>query len=204
MTPTMIRMMLHAPRTALFMSCLGGVIITACRPAQPGNDTTAQRTQASAADSQSLVIPPPLGTVAAKPNTLQAGKQIGVRRPNVGETTSAGRANTTIPPIARRGDATVAETLTVAAFLDRSMTAGHRVQISGTCLDQFHTRGSAGPPPVSRSDWQLANGTQVVYVVGRMPSGCSAGSLTLTGTVGMDSTLVGGRRVPRRFLVISR
>jgi hypothetical protein len=200
----MIRLMLRAARTTLLVPCLGAVILTACRPAQPGNDTTAQGTQSSASDSQSLVTPPQLGTVASKPNTTTAGKQIGPRRPTVGESTSTTHTIATIPAKARRDEATSADTLSVASFLDRSLNAGQHVQVAGACLDQFHTRGSAGPPPVSRSDWQLAGGTRVVYVVGRMPMSCSAGSPTLTGTVGIDTAVVLGRRAPRRFLVLSR
>ena len=204
MTPLMTRMMLRAARTTLLVSCLGAVMLTACRPAQPGTDTTAQRAQASASDSQSLVTPPQLGTVAAKPNTLTAGKQVGPTRPTAGHPTSNGHAITTIPSKARRDDAAPAETLSVASFLDRALNAGQHVQIAGTCLDQFHTRGSAGPPPVSRSDWQLAGGNHVVYVVGRMPLACSTGSPTLAGSVGIDTTVVAGRRTARRFLVLAR
>jgi hypothetical protein len=203
MTPLMTRTMLSAARTTLLVSCLGAVILTACRPAQPGNDTSAQRAQATATDSQSLVTPPTLGTVAAKPTTSTAGKQIGPSRPSAARSTSSTHPITTIPPKARRGEAAAAESLSVASFLDRSLNAGQHVQITGTCLDQFHTRGSAGPPPVSRSDWQLAGGTQVVYVVGRMPLACSAGPLTLAGTVGIDTTVVLGRRAARRFLVLA-
>jgi hypothetical protein len=200
----MTRVMLRAARTTLLVSCLSAVVLTACSPAQPGTDTTARRAQATAPDSQSLVTPPQLGTVAAKPNTSTGGKQIGPSRPTAGQSTNGTHAITTIPPKARPGEAPAAETLSVASFLDRSLNAGRRVQITGTCLDQFHTRGSAGPPPLSRSDWQLAGGNQVVYVIGRMPLACSAGSLTLTGTVGIDSTVIAGRRAPRRFLVLAR
>jgi hypothetical protein len=189
--------------STLLVPFLGAVVLSGCRPSQPESDTTAQRPQPSASDSQVLVTPPHLGAVTAQPNTSTAGK-MGPKRPGVGDSGASLRANGPIPTKARRGDAATAESLTVASFLDRSMDAGRQVQVTGTCLDQFHARGSAGPPPVSRSDWQLASGTRVVYVVGRMPVACSAGSLTLAATVAIDTTLVSGRREPRRYLVVSR
>lgn len=201
----MNRSLIHAMRSTLLAPYLGTMILVGCKPAKPDNNDSAQRTQATASDSQSLVTPPHLGAaIAVQPGTSSSGKKIGPRRPPAGETTGSAHANATIPVKARRDDAAATESLTVASFLDRSMEAGQRVQVTGTCLDQFHARGSAGPPPVSRSDWQLATGTKVVYVVGRMPAACSAGSLTITATVAIDTTLVGGRSEPRRFLVVSR
>jgi hypothetical protein len=204
MIPTMNRSLPHTMRATLLATYLGAMILVGCKPAKPGNNGGAQGTQPAAADSQSLVTPPHLGAVAAQPGASSTGKEIGPRRPPVGETTGPSHAIATIPAKARRGDTIATESLTVASFLDRSMDAGQRVQVTGTCLDQFHASGSAGPPPVSRSDWQLAAGTRVVYVVGRMPAACSAGPVTLTATVAIDTTLVGGRSEPRRFLVVTR
>ena len=43
------------------------------------------------------------------------------------------------------------DTLTVSSLLSRPVTRGQRVVVRGTCLDQFHTRGSAGPSPIERT-----------------------------------------------------
>jgi hypothetical protein len=204
MRPTITHSLLHAMRSTLLAPFLGAMILAGCKPAQPDNNGGAQAARPTASDSQSLVTPSHLGAVAAQPGTSSTGKEIGPRRPSAGETTGPAHSNATIPVKAQRGDATASESLTVASFLERSIAAGERVQVTGTCLDQFHASGIAGPPPVSRSDWQLATGTKIVYVVGRMPAACSAGPLTLTATVAIDTTLVGGRRAPRRFLVVSR
>jgi hypothetical protein len=200
MTRTMFRILLH-PRLA---SCVALIILGGCQPAQPKNDGVAQPLHPNASDSQSLATPPALGTVPAQASSSPSKSEAGPRRPSGAETVGTPRTKGTIPSTARRSDPSTTESLTVASFLDRSVDAGQRVQVTGTCLDQFHANGSAGPPPVSRSDWQLASGTRVVYVVGRMPAACAAGPLTITATVGIDTTLVGGLREPRRFLVISR
>jgi hypothetical protein len=187
----------HPLRATILVAGLGLLMLAACSPSHPENNGSSP----AGSDSQALVKPPQLGEVAAEPAISDSGKSAGIRRPPVQGTT--GSINGTIPVKARRGVA-ASESLTVGTFLDKSFDAGQRVQIAGTCLDQFHTNASAGPPPVSRSDWQLSSGTRVVYVVGRMPASCATGPVTISATVSIDTTMIAGQRRPRRFLTISR
>lgn len=96
------------------------------------------------------------------------------------------------------------DTLTVSSFLAQPLARGQRVMVSGSCLDQFHTRGAAGPPPVARSDWQLVSGQQVVYVVGPQPGECLSGPVTIVATVGVDTVAGFGKRQERRYLILVR
>ena len=191
--------MLHTLRSLVLLPAVGAMIAAGCRPSQPEKSQVAQPT---ASDSQRLVQPPHLGEVATRPATADSGKTAGPRRPSVPD--SNGPRLGTIPIKARRADTNASELLTVASFLDRTLAAGQHVQVTGTCLDQFHANPSAGAPPVGRSDWQLTNGTQVVYVAGRMPSSCIPGPATISATVAIDTTLIAGKRQPRRYLTISR
>jgi hypothetical protein len=185
-------------RIVVVVSVVVAAIAVACRPSQPENAQVSQRT---ASDSQTLVKPPHLGEVP--PQTVaNSGQVTSPRRPPVSGST--GSRLGAIPVKARRGDTLASESLTVASFLSRALSAGQRVQITGTCLDQFHANPSAGPPPVSRSDWQLTNGGQIVYVVGRMPVSCVPGPAAISAIVTIDTTLIGGQRRPRRFLTIPR
>ena len=194
MSSIMNRIMRRITRSTLLFLGSGAVIVAACAPAQPEKPPTS--------DTQSLGVPQTLGT--ARPQASSTSKaKIEPRRPPVGDLSNA-HDNMSIPLKARRDDESANKPLSVESFVGRSMNAGERVQVTGTCLDQFHARGSAGPPPVSRSDWQLANGTEVVYVTGRMPASCASGTVTISATVGIDTAVVDGQQHARRFLVIPR
>jgi hypothetical protein len=156
-----------------------------------------------ASDSQSLVTPPQLGTAPAASSTTSNQNSTGPRRPSVQDTSIVGRAKGNIPPnVPREGGSK--STFTVSSFLKSRIGAGERVRISGTCLDQFHTRASAGSPPVNRSDWQLSTGDDLLYVVGRMPPSCAGGQTTIAGMVSVDTALIAGERRARRYLSITR
>jgi hypothetical protein len=185
-------------RTLVF-SGIAAVIAAGCSPSKSGNSQVGQQT---APDSQRLVAPLHLGEAAARPASADSSAAISPRRPSI--SASTGPKLGTIPVKARRDDTKPPALLTVASFLDRPLDVGQRIQITGTCLDQFHANASAGAPPVSRSDWQLTNGSQVVYVVGRMPASCIPGPATISASVAIDTTLIAGQRRPRRFLTISR
>jgi hypothetical protein len=205
MTKIMTCNLPYAVRSKLLTPFLGVILLAGCKPAQPENGGSAQGPQQSTSDSPSLGKPPYLGTVAGQSSSSAAKNQIGLRRPPAQETTTNAHVNATIPVKARHEDPAPGGPLSVSAFLDRPVSPGQRVQVTGTCLDQFHARGSAGPPPVSRSDWQLASGTQVVYVVGRMPTSCATEAATsISATVGIDTTMIAGTSRPRRYLVIPR
>jgi hypothetical protein len=180
------------------MAASAMVLLTACSPAHPEN----KGEPATTPDSRSLAPPPQLGTVAPE-DSASSGKPGGLRRPSARDTADRGHITAVIPPKARR-DGTAGGALSVASFLSKPVKSGQRVQVTGICLDQFHVRGSAGSPPVSRSDWQLASGVQVVYVVGPMPASCAKGSTTISATVEIDTAIVSGEKQPRRFLAISR
>jgi hypothetical protein len=190
--------MLHTVRTLILISGIGATVATGCTGSQSGNSNVAQQV----ADSQTLVKPPHLGEAAARPVAVDSGTAMSPRRPSL--PVSTGPRLGTIPEKARRADSSASESLTVSSFFDRSLEAGQRIQITGTCLDQFHVKAGAGTPPVSRSDWQLTNGTQAVYVVGRMPASCVPGPATISAIVAIDTTPIGGQRRPRRFLTIPR
>jgi hypothetical protein len=57
---------------------------------------------------------------------------------------------------------------------------------------------------MSRSDWQLAEGDRVMYVVGRYPIACSTGRATISVIADVDTITVGATRRPRQYLVIPR
>lgn len=195
---------LSAVGSRFLISCLISIVAVGCSRARPENENGARDPQLSALDSQSLVTPPVLGTAPAQAVSSSGKNQAAPQRPAVGEKPANSHAITAIPAKARRDNASTSEALSVASFLDRSLDAGQPVQVTGTCIDGFHARGSAGPPPVSRSDWQLSNGTQVVYVVGRMPASCASGAVTISAVVGVDTVAIIGTRRVRRFLVIPR
>jgi hypothetical protein len=186
-------------RITVVVSVVVATMAVACRPSQSEN---AQVSQRPASDSQTLVKPPHLGEVPPRTVATDSGQATSPRRPPASG--SAGSRLGAIPVKARRDDMLASESLTVASFLSRPLSAGQRVQITGTCLDQFHASPSAGLPPVSRSDWQLTNGSQMVYVVGRMPTSCVPGPAAISAIVTIDTTLIGGQRRPRRFLTIPR
>ena len=101
----------------------------------------------------------------------------------------------TIPPAMIRDDSagqTAGATVTVAHVLGSSELPGRMVQVTGTCLGYRVPPLAAGGPPRTRSDWQLENAGQAIYVTGPLPRGCSAteGSpspVTITATVREDT-----------------
>lgn len=195
---------LSAVGSRFLIAGLISIVAVGCSRARPENENGAGDPRLAASDSQSLVTPPVLGTVPAQAVSSGGKNQATPQRPAAGEIPANSHAITAIPAKARRDSAFTGEVLSVASFLDRSLDAGQRVQVTGTCIDGFHARGSAGSPPVSRSDWQLSNGTQVVYVVGRMPASCANGAVTISATVGVDTVTIIGTRRARRYLVIPR
>jgi hypothetical protein len=94
----------------------------------------------------------------------------------------------------------------VRAILDFGQ-AGDTVRVRGLCL-RVGSRGALGAPPVTRSDWVLADARDsmaVIWVTGERPKDCGydAGSRTpidLRGVVGVDSIEVVTGKVVRRFL----
>ncbi len=84
---------------------------------------------------------------------------------------------------------------------------GQEVFVAGRCLG-FPGGQTAGPPPVTRSDWLLDGDSAVIYVTGALPSGCSAtggsaGWTNVHARVAQDTLPALGNEParPRRYLV---
>ncbi len=112
-----------------------------------------------------------------------------------GQTTPAPNGSSPLP-------ATVHEVLT------RASLTGTRVQVRGTCLGYSTPTVAAGAPPLTRSDWQLEEQGEAVWVTGPMPAGCSAtqpaaAPSTISALVAQDTLpgLGGKPGVVRRYLV---
>ena len=98
--------------------------------------------------------------------------------------------------------------VTVHQVLTTPSLAGKSVRITGTCLGYSVPTVAKGPPPVTRSDWQLEDQGEAVWVTGQLPSGCqsttpSAGPVTITAEVAQDTvpTLGGQGGGVRRYLI---
>jgi hypothetical protein len=93
----------------------------------------------------------------------------------------------------------------VRSLLESPPAAGTILGVTGLCYGLAGTL-AAGPPPRSRSDWQLGNDTIALYVVGAIPSECVQASepplITITAVVERDSiaTTLGGPRSERVYL----
>lgn len=97
---------------------------------------------------------------------------------------------------------------TVHEVLTRPSLTGRLVQVRGTCLGYSTPTVAAGAPPATRSDWQLEDQGEAVWVTGALPTGCSAtqpaaAPSTITALVAQDTLPgLGGRPgVARRFLI---
>ena len=99
----------------------------------------------------------------------------------------------TVPPSADTVRATIGEIVSSRELV------GRVVRVTGRCLDAPHLR-PIGPPPLKRSDWQLADDTTAIYVSGSAPAACSDQSLvTIVARVEQDTVRPAG--VSRRYLV---
>jgi hypothetical protein len=97
---------------------------------------------------------------------------------------------------------------TIADLLRSSAFTGNTVTASGTCLG-YAKRQAIGNQPRTRSDWQLADSTGVIWVVGTFLPGCAPsggdGLLHSVRAVVAEDTLiniVSSEKQPRRYLVI--
>jgi hypothetical protein len=200
---TLRRSSTHA---ALFLMLLGvSHWVSGCRPSTPESAKPPSSDDVGPASAKDSVRAPRLGTSPTVQDSATANpRAVSAATPKT--SAAASGARTTAPPvIARKRSAPYhGETLTVAAFLSRTFEADDQVVVTGSCLDQFLVRGSAGPPPFSRSDWQLASDGLEVYVVGIIPGECSSGPVTITARVGVDTVQATGHPQPRRFLIIAR
>jgi hypothetical protein len=97
---------------------------------------------------------------------------------------------------------------TVHEVLANPGLVGHTVKVTGTCLGYSTPTIAKGSPPLTRSDWQLADQGEAVWVSGAMPAGCSATEpaktpSTILARVAQDTLvgLGGGATEARRYLV---
>jgi len=97
--------------------------------------------------------------------------------------------------------------VTVRELLSTDAYVGRRVLVRGRCLG-YTASVAVGGPPLTRSDWQLEEGGEAIFVSGPLPEGCSATagstvSTTILADVAQDTLpRLGGRpAVPRRYLV---
>jgi hypothetical protein len=100
--------------------------------------------------------------------------------------------------------------VTVHEVLTDGSLTGLRVEVTGTCRGYSTPTIAQGPPPLTRSDWQLEDQGEAVWVSGPMPPGCSATEpaetpSTITATVAQDTLpSLGGRDgTVRQYLVES-
>lgn len=134
-----------------------------------------------------------------------------------GATTSAGDRSPQIRPSEKkRQDSTKREAsgirrISVRELLSMPASATEEiVEVHGWCLAKGSER-ALGRPPVTRSDWQLADDvvdTVAVFVTGTPPSGCGfLGTenvrVSITATVARDTlaALVGQGSLTRVFLI---
>ncbi len=102
------------------------------------------------------------------------------------------------------------EIATVHEVLTDGSLVGRTVAVTGTCLGYSTPTIAKGSPPLTRSDWQLEDQGEAVWVSGPMPSGCSATEPasargTITATVGQDTLpgLGGQPATVRQYLMRS-
>ncbi|HXI19777.1 MAG TPA: hypothetical protein VNH46_01750 [Gemmatimonadales bacterium] len=98
--------------------------------------------------------------------------------------------------------------VTVADIITRADLAGKAVEVRGMCLGYSVPTVAQGSPPVTRSDWQLEDRGQAVWVSGALPPGCTStqpadGPSTITALVAQDTLpgLGGQAAIPRRYLI---
>lgn len=100
--------------------------------------------------------------------------------------------------------------VTVHQVLTTPSLTGKSVSITGTCLGYAVPTVAKGPPPVTRSDWQLEDQGEAVWVTGPLPSGCqttapSAGPVTITAVVAQDTVpALGGQGGGGRQYLVRR
>lgn len=97
---------------------------------------------------------------------------------------------------------------TVHALLASAALVGRTVSVNGRCLGYSTPTVAKGAPPVTRSDWQLEDQGEAIWVTGPLPDGCT--STTPAATAGAVLAIVaedtlpglgGAPAVPRRYLV---
>lgn len=97
---------------------------------------------------------------------------------------------------------------TVHQVLTDSGLTGRVVNVTGRCLGYTVPTIAKGPPPLTRSDWQLEDQGEAVWVTGSLPDGCTSTTpadepTAIIATVRQDTlpALGGQGGQARRYLV---
>lgn len=96
--------------------------------------------------------------------------------------------------------------VTVHDVLTMPALAGKVVAVKGRCLGYSAPTVAMGAPPVTRSDWQLEEAGEAVWVTGPLVAGCSStvpaeSSSVIVALVAQDTVGLGGTRVVRQYLI---
>ncbi len=97
---------------------------------------------------------------------------------------------------------------TVHAILTTPALVGRVVEVTGRCLGYAAPTIAKGAPPLTRSDWQLEDRGEAVWVSGPLPAGCTStvpatAAGPITATVSQDTLpgLGGQAPSPRQYLL---
>lgn len=109
---------------------------------------------------------------------------------------------------ANGGSVPAPQKVSVHDVLTTPALVGKAVEVTGRCLGYSVPTVAKGSPPVTRSDWQLEDKGEAVWVNGPMPQGCAPtapaeSASTISALVSQDSlTMLGGQKpVLRQYLV---
>ena len=97
---------------------------------------------------------------------------------------------------------------TVHAVLTTPSLTGRTVEVNGRCLGYSAPTIAKGSPPLTRSDWQLEDQGEAIWVSGPLPAGCTSTTPAsapglVTANVAQDTLpgLGGQSATPRQYLV---
>lgn len=109
---------------------------------------------------------------------------------------------------ANSGTVPAPQKVSVHDVLTRPSLVGKAVEVTGRCLGYSVPTLAKGSPPVTRSDWQLEDQGEAVWVTGPLPEGCTSTSpaeaaSTISATVAQDTMpgFGGQQPVTRQYLV---
>lgn len=146
-----------------------------------------------------VTVAPDTSAEAAAPHTGPSPGVVEPARPTPTETTEV-----TPIRVPRRADVPI---VTVRELMTSDAYVGKRVEVAGRCLG-YAAQVAVGPPPVTRSDWQLEDADAAIFVTGPLPGGCSptegsAQRTTILALVAQDTLPALGNRAAtaRRYLV---
>lgn len=74
---------------------------------------------------------------------------------------------------ANGGSVPAPQKVSVHDVLTTASLVGKAVEVTGRCLGYSVPTVAKGPPPLTRSDWQLEDNGEAVWVSGAMPAGCT-------------------------------